>query len=161
VIFWLVWQFWNWRRVWALRELAGGDPAVALHLRNTADYRLPTCGPHGTKLGHSWFQWKTKSDVVGWVDNFEHGDVSVNFERLRGWSRGCTQTQECCRLPLTYFWVTRHQTRAFLIAIKNEKRFSGWFDNPEKGDVSGQLERLRGWSHGCTPSQEHCQLPPT
>jgi len=31
----------------------GGDPAVALHLRNTADYRLPTFRPHGTKLGHS------------------------------------------------------------------------------------------------------------
>ena len=31
----------------------GGDPAVALHLRNTADYRLPTFGPYGTKLGHS------------------------------------------------------------------------------------------------------------
>ena len=38
------------------------DPAVALHLRNAihlrnaADYRLPTFGPHATKLGHSWFQ---------------------------------------------------------------------------------------------------------
>ena len=31
----------------------GADPAVALHLRNAADYRLPTFGPHGTKLGHS------------------------------------------------------------------------------------------------------------
>jgi len=31
----------------------GGDPAVALHLRNAADYRLPTFGPDGTKLGHS------------------------------------------------------------------------------------------------------------
>jgi len=28
-------------------------PAVALHLRNVADYRLPTFGPHGTKLGLS------------------------------------------------------------------------------------------------------------
>ena len=36
--------------------IAGGwgvDPGVALHLRNAADYRLPTFGPHGTKLGHS------------------------------------------------------------------------------------------------------------
>jgi len=41
----------------------GGDPAVALHLRNAADYRLPTFGPHGTKLGHSWFQWKMKSGL--------------------------------------------------------------------------------------------------
>ena len=31
----------------------GGDPVVALRLRNAADYRLPTFGPHGTKLGHS------------------------------------------------------------------------------------------------------------
>jgi len=30
-----------------------GDPAVALYLRNAADYRLPTFRPHGTKLGHS------------------------------------------------------------------------------------------------------------
>jgi hypothetical protein len=31
----------------------GGDPAAAIRLMNTADYRLPTFGPHGTKLGHS------------------------------------------------------------------------------------------------------------
>jgi hypothetical protein len=31
----------------------GADPVVALHLRNAADYRLPTFGPHGTTLGHS------------------------------------------------------------------------------------------------------------
>jgi len=31
----------------------GVDPVVALHLRNAADYPLPTFGPHGTKLGHS------------------------------------------------------------------------------------------------------------
>ena len=29
------------------------DPVVALHLKNAADDRLPTFGPHGTKLGHS------------------------------------------------------------------------------------------------------------
>ena len=34
-------------------EWWGVDPAFALHLRNAADYRLPTFGPHGTKLGHS------------------------------------------------------------------------------------------------------------
>jgi len=38
----------------------GADPAVALHLKNAADYRLPTFGPHGTKLGHSWYQWMIK-----------------------------------------------------------------------------------------------------
>ena len=31
----------------------GADPVVALHLKNAADYRLPTFGSHGTKLGHS------------------------------------------------------------------------------------------------------------
>jgi hypothetical protein len=31
----------------------GADPVVALHLRNAADYRLPSFGPHGTKLGPS------------------------------------------------------------------------------------------------------------
>jgi len=31
----------------------GGDPTVTLRLGNTADYRLPSFGPHGTKLGHS------------------------------------------------------------------------------------------------------------
>ena len=40
----------------------GVDPAVALHLRNAADYRLPTFGPHGTKLGHSV---NNKSDFSG------------------------------------------------------------------------------------------------
>ena len=34
----------------------GADPAVALRLRNAADYRLPTFGPHGTKLEHSRFK---------------------------------------------------------------------------------------------------------
>ena len=31
----------------------GADPAVALRLKNAADYRLPTFGVHGTKVGHS------------------------------------------------------------------------------------------------------------
>jgi len=51
------------------------DPVVALHLRNAADYRLPTFGPHGTKLSHSWFQRLTKSDFSRWFDNSEKGDV--------------------------------------------------------------------------------------
>ena len=97
----------------------GGEPAVALHLRNTADYRQPTVGPHGTKLGHSWLQWIIKSDVVGWFDNVEKGEVSGNFELLSGWYRGCTPPQKHCRLPPTHFWVTWHQTRAFLISVNN------------------------------------------
>jgi len=122
----------------------GGDPAVALRPRNTVDYRLPTFRPPGSKLGHSIFHWKTKSDVVGWFDNFEKEDVSGNFERLRGWSRGCTPLQECCQLPPTYFWVTWQQTKAFLISMKNKKRFSGWFDNFEKGDVFWAVRALAG-----------------
>jgi len=38
----------------------GADPTVALRLRNAAVYRLPTFGPHGTKQGHSWYQWIIK-----------------------------------------------------------------------------------------------------
>jgi len=34
----------------------GADPAVALRLRNAAEYRIPTFVPHGTKLEHSGFQ---------------------------------------------------------------------------------------------------------
>ena len=94
----------------------GVDPVVALHLRNAADYRLPTFGPHGTRLGHSWFQWKKKSDFSGWFDNSEKEDVSGRFERMRGWSPGCTPPQECCRLPPTFSWATWHKTWAFLIS---------------------------------------------
>jgi len=36
-----------------ISSACGVDPVVALRLRNAADYRLPTFGPHGTKLGHS------------------------------------------------------------------------------------------------------------
>jgi hypothetical protein len=99
----------------------GVDPVVALRLRNAADYRLPTFGPHGTKLGHSWFHLKKKSKVVDWFDNSEKGDLSGHFERLQGWSRRCTPPKECCRIPPTYFWTTWQQTRAFLFSVKNEK----------------------------------------
>jgi hypothetical protein len=46
------------KKVRCLGRLSGWgvDPVVALRLRNAADYRLPSFGPHGTKLGHSWFQ---------------------------------------------------------------------------------------------------------
>jgi len=84
----------------------GADPAVALHLRNAADYRLPFFGPHGTKLGHSWNQWIIKSDFSGWFDNSKRGEVFGQIEWMGGWSRGCTPPKECCRLPPTYFWTT-------------------------------------------------------
>jgi hypothetical protein len=45
--------------------------------------------------------------------------------------------------------------------MKNENLINGLLDNSEKGDVSGQLERLQGISRGCTPPKERCQLPLT
>jgi hypothetical protein len=140
----------------------GGDPEVALRLRNAADYRLPTFGSHGTKLGHSWFQWLKKSVFSGWVDNSEKGIMFGHCRWMLGWSCHCTPPQERCRLSPTYFWTTWHQTRAILISVKNKKCFfSGWFDNSEKEDVFEHFECLRGWSCGCTPPQECCRLPPT
>jgi len=139
----------------------GGDPAVPLHLRNTTDYRLPTFGPHGTKLGHSWLQWIKKSDFLSGLT------ILKKERRLGSWSTcggdpACTlQPRNTAEYRLSNFTTTWHQTRAFLIAVNIEKWCNGWFDNTEKGDVSGQLERLRGWSCGCTSPQEHCQLPPT
>jgi hypothetical protein len=99
----------------------GVDPAVVLRLRNAAEYRLPTFGPHGSKLGHSCFQWKMKSDCSGWFDNSEKGDITGHIEWMWDWSCGCTPPQEYFRLPHTYFWTTWHQIRAFLISVKNKK----------------------------------------
>jgi len=134
---------WGWSRGCTryLGRLSGWgvDPVVALHLRNVAHYRLPTFGPHGTKLGHSRFQWLIKSDFSGWFDNSKKGEVSGQIEWTWGWSRGCTPPQECCRLQPTYIWATWHQTRAFLISVNNKIDFSDWFDNSEKGEVSGQI----------------------
>jgi len=146
-----------------LGRLSGcwGDPAVALHLWNAVDYGLPTFGPDGTKSGHSWHQWIIKSDLSGWFDNSEKGEVSGQIEWMWGWSRGCTPPQECCILPHTYFWTTWHQTRAFLISVNHRGDFSGWFDNFEYGEVSGQIEWRGGWSRGCTPPKECCRLRPT
>jgi len=97
------------------------DPEVALRLRNAADYSLPTFGSHGTKLGHSWFQWRDKRGFSGRFDNSEKEDVSGHFEAKLGWSRGCILPHKCCRLPSTYFWALWHQTRAVLISMINEK----------------------------------------
>jgi hypothetical protein len=108
-----------------LLRACGDDPAGALRLRNAADYRLPTFGPHGAKLGHLWFQWKMESDFSGWFVNLERGEVSGHCEWIWGWSRGCTPPQECRRLPHTYFWAIWHQSRAFLTSVKNIKG-CGW-----------------------------------
>jgi len=104
---------------------------------------------------------KNENLINGLLDNSEKGDVSGQLERLRGWSCGGTTPRESCQLPPSYFWTTCHQARAFLIPVNKRKWYSGWFDNPKKGDVSGQSERLRGWSRGYTPPQERCRLTPT
>ena len=113
------------KKVRCLDRLSGWgvDPVVALRLRNAADYRLPTFGPHGTKLGNSWYQWIIKSDFSVWFDNSKKGEVSGQIEWMGSWSHGCTPPQECCRLPPTYFWTTWHHTRAFLISVNNKKWF--------------------------------------
>jgi len=118
------------------------DPVVALHLRNAADYRLPTFGPHGTKLGHSWYQWIIKSDLSGWFDNSKKEEVSGQIEWMWGWSRGCTPPKECCRLPPTYLWATWHQTRAFLISVNNKSDFLAGLTIL---NMKRCLGRLSGW----------------
>jgi len=100
----------------------GADPTVALHLTNAEDYVLPTFGPDGTELGHSWFQWIIKSDFSGCFDNSEKGEL---FGHCRWMSRGCTPPEEFCRVPHTYFWATWHQNRAFLVSVNN-KKWSFW-----------------------------------
>ena len=82
-----------------------------------------TFWPHGTKLGHSWYQWIIKIDFSGWFDNSKKGEVSGQIEWMGGWSRGCSPPKESCRLPPTYFWATWHQTRAFLKSVINKKWF--------------------------------------
>ena len=114
------------KKVRCLGRLSGWgvDPVVALRLRNAADYRLPTFGPHGTKLGHSWYQWIIKSDLSGWFDNSKKDVVSGHFERFRVDPTVTLRLRNAAGLPPTYFWVTRDQTREFWISVKNEKWFS-------------------------------------
>jgi len=144
--FWLVWQFKKRWGVWADWVDGGGDPVVTLHLKNAVDYRLPTFGPHGTKLGHCWFHWYTKSDFSGWFDNSEKGEVSGHCRWMWGWSRGCTPPKKCCRLPLTYFgphgtklghswyqWIKKMMFLAGLTILKKVRcpgRLFGWGVDP-------------------------------
>ena len=152
--FWLVLQILNMERYLGRLSGWGVDPVVALHLRNAADYRLPTFGPHGTKLGHSWFHWIIEVIFFGWFDNSKKGEVSGQIEWMGGWSRGCTQPKECCRLPPTYFWATWHQTRAFLISVINKmcffwlvwqfwKRWGVWADWVDQGLIPWFHSTLR------------------
>jgi len=139
----------------------GVDPVVVLHLRNTADYRLPTFRPHGTKLGHSWYQWIIKSDLSGWFDNFEKGEVSVQIEWCGGDPMVSLRLRNAAdyRLPTFGAHGTKLGHSWYQWIVKSD--WSGWFDNSKKGEVSVQIECLGGWSRGCTPPKECCRLPPT
>jgi hypothetical protein len=97
------------------------NPAVALRLRNAAEYRLPTFGTHGTKLGHSWYHWIIEVIFLAGLTILKKVRCLGIIEWMGGWSRGCTPPKECCRLPPTYFWTTWYQTRAFLISVINKK----------------------------------------
>ena len=65
------------KKVRCLGRLSGWgvDPVVALHLRNAADYRIPTFGPHGTKIGAFLISVNNKSDFSGRFDNSEKEEV--------------------------------------------------------------------------------------
>jgi len=140
----------------------GVDPVVALHLRNAADYRLPTFGPHGTKLGHSWYQWIIKVIFLG-------GFTILNKERCLG-RLGGSGVDPVVSLHLRNAADYRlhtfgphgtkqgHHSR-YLWIIKID--LSGWFENSEKGEVSGQIVWMGGRSRGCTPPRELCRVLPT
>ena len=58
----------------------GADPAVALDLRNAANYRLPTFGPRGTKLRAFLILVNNKNDFYDRFDNSKKGEVSGQIE---------------------------------------------------------------------------------
>ena len=65
-------------------EWMGVDPVVALHLRNAADYRLPTFGPHGTKIGAFLVSVNNKSDLLAGLTILKKGEVSGQIEWIGG-----------------------------------------------------------------------------
>ena len=139
----------------------GVDPVVALHLRNAADYRLPTFGPHGTKQEHSWFQWIIKVIFLAGLTILKNGEVSVQIEWMEGWSHGCTPPRNAADYLLPTFGPHGTKLGHSWIQWIIKSDLSGWFDNSEKGGVFGQIEWMGGWSGGCTPPEECCRLPPT
>jgi len=139
----------------------GVDSVVALNLRNAADYRLPTFGPHGTKLGHSWFQWIIKSDFLAGLTFLK----KVRFPgRLIGWGVDLAFTLRLrnaadYRLPTFGPHGTKLGPSWYQWIIKSD--LFGWLDNSKKGEVSGQIDWMGGWSRVYTPPEECCRLPPT
>jgi len=160
-------DFYGWfdnsKKVRCLGRLSGWgvDPVVELPLRNAADYRLPTFGPYGTKLGHSWYQWIIKSDFSGWFDNSKKVRC---LGRLSGWGVDPVVTlslRNAAHYRLSTFG--RHGTKLgpswYQWVIKSD--LFAWFDNLKKSEVSGPIEWIGGWSRVCTPPKECCRLPPT
>jgi len=185
-----------------LSRLSGcrADPAIALRLWNAADYRLPTLGPHGIKLGHSWYQWIIEIHFSGWFDNIKKGDVFGHCEWIWGDPAVVLPQRNAAeyRLPTFgphdtklgpswYQWIIKSDFLAGLTILKKERclsrlsgcraapaialrlwnaadyrlptlgphgiklghswyqwiieiHFSGWFDNLKKGDVFGHCE---------------------
>ena len=132
----------------------GVDPVVALHLKNAAEYRIPTFGPHGTKLGHSWYQWIIKAIFLAGLTILKKERC---LSRLSGWGVDPVvalhlRNAADYRLPTFGPHGTKlgHSWYQWIIKVN----FSGWFDNSKKGDLSGQIEWMGGWSRGCTPPKE-------
>ena len=110
----------------------GANPVVALHLRNAADYRLPTFGPHGTKLGHSWYQWIIKSDLSGWFDNSEKGDVSWQIEWMGVDPVVALHLRNAADYRLPTFGPQGTKLGNSWNQWITKSDFSGWFDNSKK-----------------------------
>jgi len=123
----------------AILNPCGDNPVVAFRLMNAADYHFPTFGPHGTKLGHTWFQWRNEKWFSGWFDNSKKGDVS-GFHLMN---------VADYRLPTIGPHGTKLGHSCFQWKMKSG--FTGWFDNYERGDVSGHFECMRGWSRCFSP----------
>jgi len=122
----------------------GVDPTVALHLGNTTDYRLPTFGPHGTKLGHSLFQWKYESDFSGRFDNSKKetrpgilstcwGDPVVAFRLMNN-----------ADYRLSTFGPHGTKLEHSLFQWKIKRDFFGRFDNSKKETRPGILSTCWG-----------------
>ena len=62
----------------------GVDPVVALHLRNAADYRLPSFWTTWHQSRAFLISVNNKSDFSGWFENSKKGEVSEQIEWMGG-----------------------------------------------------------------------------
>ena len=74
------------KKVMCLGRLSGWgvDPVVALHLKNAAEYRIPSFRPHGTKIGAFLISVNNKKYFSGWFDNSKKSEVSGQIEWMGG-----------------------------------------------------------------------------